>query len=273
MLPCPRGMLGQCARSPGGAETRRPGPGARHAERKGPATARGTAPAGTDGARACARACAPPPGLGSPRAASCAGLSPLRRTWGEATLAWSLAEEVPFPPATPINKPHQPRVPGALRPPWAGVLPAPSRPARARRPRPRFSWRSRARLAAPLRSARSPLLAFPGLPVPYLLLCSIEGGAAGVEEEDRVISEQVRSLDNSRTRPPLGSAATCSFLAQVLARPPARSRPLPGAAADRCCMLIRGGGGGGGERSGRMLALGLRCSLDAFQLLSQAQEL
>lgn len=36
-------------------------------------------------------------------------------------------------------------------------------------------------------------------------------------------------------------------------------------------MLIRGGGGG--ERSGRMLALGLRCSLDAAQLLSQAQEL
>lgn len=87
------------------------------------------------------------------RAASCAGLSPLRRTWGEATLARSLAEEAPFPPATPINEPHQLRIPGALRPTWAGVLPA---PARARRPRPRFSGRSRARLAAPLRSARSP---------------------------------------------------------------------------------------------------------------------
>ena len=179
VLPSPRGMLGQCARSPGGAETRRPGPGARHAERKGPATARGTAPAGTDGARACARACAPPPGLGSARAASCAGLSPLRRTWGEATLAWFLAEEAPFPPATPINKPHRPRVPGALQPPWAGVLPAPSRPARARRPRPRLFWRSRARLAAPLRSARSPLLAFPVSRLPIFFSAPSTGDLPG----------------------------------------------------------------------------------------------
>lgn len=73
--------------------------------------------------------------------------------------------------------------------------------------------------------------------------------------------------------------ATCSSL-RVLDRPPARSltrslsHPLPGAAADRCCMLILGGGGGGGgERSGRMLALGLRCSLVAAQLLPPKQEL
>ena len=36
VLPSPRGMLGQYSRSPGGAETLRPGPGAGHAERKDP---------------------------------------------------------------------------------------------------------------------------------------------------------------------------------------------------------------------------------------------
>lgn len=92
-----------------------------------------------------------------------------------------------------------------------------------------------------------------------------------------VFGEEVRFMDKSHVLPAQARlTATCSSL-RVLARPLARllarsrSRPLPGAAADRCCMLILGGGGG--ERSGRMLALGLRCSLVAAQLLPQTQEL
>ena len=110
VLPSPRGMLGQYSRSPGGAETLRPGPGAGHAERKGPGgRAPGTA-RGTDGARACARACAPPPGRGSPAETSPRG--PLRRSvsspqdLGRGYSSSVFGRGDPFPPATPINEPH-----------------------------------------------------------------------------------------------------------------------------------------------------------------------
>lgn len=90
-------------------------------------------------------------------------------------------------------------------------------------------------------SARAPVRASPRLCAPpalplafHLAFPSVSSapprGAARVGEEDRVVSEQVWSPDNSRARPPLGSAATCSSLAQVLARllppalPPSRRR-------------------------------------------------
>lgn len=180
----------------------------------------------TEGASACARACAPPlPGLCScgdsaePPAAPAPLLSGLL---GEKeTLPRTFAEVARYPLGQSINPLNQPCIRGTSGlDGWPGSVWLHPRPSQLRRPRPRFP---RAPRAAPLRSACSP----PPRLTPFLPVFSPARWSAdvGVEEEDRVVSEQVRSLDSARGRPPLGSAATCSSRVRGLARRPPAPRP------------------------------------------------
>lgn len=157
------------------------------------------------------------------RAASCARPS-LRLTWGKGDSNLDLCRGGPLPSGS-INQSAKPTLhPRNLRTGrWARVLQAPSLPLPALPappPRPRVPRRT---------SALGWLSPSPPVPCPPCLLpCSVESRDAGVEEEDGVVSVQVRSVDSSGGRPPLGSAATCSSLVQVLARgPPAPLPPSP----------------------------------------------
>lgn len=107
----------------------------------------------------------------------------------------------------------------------SGSIPAPPVPAGPAPASPVAPARASQRLCAPLAlpSSPSPFL-------PHVLLCfPREWGCPG-GRRNRAVPEEVRSLVNSRARPPLGSPATCSSLApalaQALARPPAPA-PAP----------------------------------------------
>lgn len=218
-----------------------------------------------EGAGACERAYVPPPGLGSRRdAARCTRPPPLGLTWGR-PLFPDLCRGVGPLPSGSVSQTG----PASQEPPNGRLGSFRLRP-RA----PRLSGPAPASLEAPaqaspaaVRSARSPL---PGLPCPCCAEPAV--GVEGVEEED----ESTVSKFGARTapaagRPPPSSAATCSSLAGRWPPPPARgSRPLP---RSRGSLLPADRGGGRGPRSRWMLALGLRCSLDAAQLLSRAPEL
>lgn len=185
---------------------------------------------GWDGRRECVRACvcAPAgPGLGSlagtvPRRQLRPPLSS-RRYLGRGDPCWTSQR---WPPTLWLNKSisHTSLASQAPAAAVAGVLPAPSPPLLSSPAPPPLllALRRAPRCASALRSL-SPLRL--SLSFPTFSSASSEWGCPG-GRRNRVVQEEVRSLDNSRARPPLGSPATCSSLAQVLARPPAPAPAL-----------------------------------------------